>query len=328
MEIGKYAGAALYLSLCFAATAALAAKTPGPKTVVPTPDHVVIVMEENHGYSEIIGSSNAPYINSLAQSGALFTNSYAIEHPSEPNYLDLFSGSNQGVHDDSCPHSFAVDNEGSELIALGMSFAGYSEGLPAKGSLVCTYGKYARKHSPWTNSTNLPAKTDLPYPKFPVRYARLPTVSWVIPNLNDDMHDGSIQQGDTWLKNNLSAYVAWAQTHNSLLIVTWDEDDGGQSNHIATDLRRPHGAEAWAIRRDHQPLPGAAHRRSHVRPDPARQFRNREADQGRVAVEREQAVRYKLPPCPARLVQESAESAPPPELMIADGPNPGHAGGL
>ena len=64
---------------------------------VPRPDHVVIVIEENHSYGEIIGSSFAPYINSLATRGALFTQSYAITHPSQPNYLDLFSGSNQGV---------------------------------------------------------------------------------------------------------------------------------------------------------------------------------------------------------------------------------------
>lgn len=229
MDIGKRAGAALCLLLCFSASAALAAKT-----TVPTPDHVVIVLEENHSYSDIIGSPQAPYINALAQSGALFTNSHAIEHPSEPNYLDLFSGANQGIHDDSCPHTFTVDNEGSELIAAHLSFAGYSEGLPAKGSQVCTYGKYARKHAPWTNFSNLPANTNLPYTKFPKKFDKLPTVSWVIPNLDDDMHDGTIQQGDTWLQNNLSAYVAWAQAHNSLLIVTWDEDDGSQSNQIAT----------------------------------------------------------------------------------------------
>ena len=235
MKIAKRAGTTLFTAVCFAfAAGPLAASTP-----VPTPDHVVIVMEENHGYSQIIGSPSAPYINSLAQSGALFTKSYAISHPSQPNYLDFFSGANQGVTNDSCPHSFAVDNEGSELIAVGLSFAGYSEGLPAKGSLVCTSGKYARKHAPWTNFTDLPAKTNLPYTKFPGDYSRLPAVSWVIPNLDDDMHDGTIQAGDTWLKNNLSAYVAWAQTHNSLLIVTWDEDDGGQGNHIATIFAGP-----------------------------------------------------------------------------------------
>src|SRR5262245_37258153 len=83
----------------------------------PTPDHVVIAIEENRAYSQIIGSSAAPYINSLATQGALMTNSFAIEHPSEPNYLDLFSGSNQGVTDDSCPHTFSTPNLGGELIA-------------------------------------------------------------------------------------------------------------------------------------------------------------------------------------------------------------------
>ncbi|MBV8799799.1 MAG: acid phosphatase [Alphaproteobacteria bacterium] len=212
------------------ATASLAAGS------IPKPDHVVIVMEENHGYSEIIGSQSAPYINSLATQGALFTNSYAIGHPSQPNYLELFSGSNQGVTDDSCPHSFGADNEGNQLITAGYSFAGYSESLPAKGSGVCNYGAYARKHAPWTNFTDLPAKTNLPFTSFSKAFnkANLPTVSWVIPNLNDDMHDGTIAQGDAWLKANIKPYVDWVQTHNSLLIVTWDEDDGGQGNHIAT----------------------------------------------------------------------------------------------
>src|SRR5690348_1270019 len=116
---------------------------------LPVPDHVIIVMEENHGYSEIIGNKSAPYINSLAAAGALFTKSYAITHPSQPNYLELFSGSNQGVTDDSCPHTFKTKNEESELLALGFTFKGYSEGLPNRGSEICTSGEYARKHVPW-----------------------------------------------------------------------------------------------------------------------------------------------------------------------------------
>jgi hypothetical protein len=201
---------------------------------IPVPDHVIIVMEENHGYSQIIGNSQAPYINSLASAGALFTKSYAITHPSQPNYLELFSGSNQGVTDDSCPHTFYTKNEGSELLKLGLTFRGYSEALPNKGSEVCTSGEYARKHVPWTNFTDDPGRYSLPFTNFPADYAKLPTVSWVIPDLLDDMHDGTIAQGDTWLQNNLSSYVTWAQTNNSLLIVTWDEDDGSQGNHIAT----------------------------------------------------------------------------------------------
>src|SRR3954453_14929127 len=61
-------------------------------TMVPRPDHVIMVIEENHANSEIIGSSSAPYINSLAFQGAVLTNSHAVTHPSEPNYLALFAG--------------------------------------------------------------------------------------------------------------------------------------------------------------------------------------------------------------------------------------------
>lgn len=202
---------------------------------VPTPNHVIVVMEENHGYSQIIGSPSAPYINTLATQGALFTNSHAITHPSQPNYLALFSGSQQGITDDSCPHTFSTQNEESELLTAGKTFVGYSEGLPGVGSEICTSGEYARKHVPWTDFSNDPSANNQPFTSFPAtNFASLPTVSWVIPDLLDDMHDGTIQQGDTWLKNNLASYVAWAQTNNSLLIVTWDEDEGTSMNQIAT----------------------------------------------------------------------------------------------
>lgn len=212
---------------CTAGVFAAAAK-------VPIPDHVILVMEENHSYSEIIGSSQAPYINSLADSGALFTNSFAITHPSQPNYLELFSGSTQGVTDDSCPHSFTTKSEERELLSTGYTFKGYSEGLPDKGSEVCTQGEYARKHVPWTNFITDPAKFNLPFTSFPGDYARLPTVSWVIPDLLDDMHNGTIAQGDAWLQKNLSGYLDWAMSNNGLLIVTWDEDDGTENNQVAT----------------------------------------------------------------------------------------------
>ena len=201
---------------------------------VPRPDHVVIVIEENHSYSEIIGSSAAPYINSLAAQGALFTQSHATTHPSQPNYLHLFSGSNQGVTDDSCPHSFSTANLGQYLLDASLTFAGYSEDLPSVGSPVCTSGAYARKHAPWVNFTNIPTTTNLPFSYFPSDYTTLPIVSFVIPNLNNDMHDGTIQQGDTWLQQHLSGYVQWAMTHNSVLIITFDEDDSSQGNRIAT----------------------------------------------------------------------------------------------
>ncbi len=208
---------------------------------LPRPDHVVIVMEENHAYAQIIGSSSAPYINSLAQQGALFTNSHAVSHPSQPNYLALFSGSTQGLTDNSCPHTFSGPDLGGQLLAAGLSFTGYSEGLPSTGSTVCSNPSwnfwappYARKHAPWTNFTDVPATSNQPFISFPSDYSTLPTVSFVIPNQQDDMHSGSIQTADSWLQSQLGGYAQWALTHNSLLILTWDEDDSGSGNHIAT----------------------------------------------------------------------------------------------
>jgi acid phosphatase len=201
---------------------------------IPTPTHVIIVMEENHGYSEIIGSSQAPYINTLASEGALFTNSSGIAHPSQPNYLALFSGSTQGITDDSCPHTFSTQTLESELIKAGKTFGGYAEGLPSVGSEVCVSGEYARKHVPWTDFSADISKDDEPFTSFPTNFANLPTVSWVIPDLLDDMHDGTIQQADAWLQTHLLPYVTWAKNNNSLLIVQWDEDQGTTGNLIPT----------------------------------------------------------------------------------------------
>jgi acid phosphatase len=190
---------------------------------------------ENHSYSDIIGNPVAPYINSLARQGALFTSSRAITHPSEPNYLALFSGSTQGVADDSCPHRFTAPNLGGDLLKAGKSFTGYAEDLPGPGSPACTAGGYARKHAPWTDFSDVPGSASLPFTSFPVNdFARLPTVSFAIPNLCHDMHDCPVPFGDAWLRAHMKSYADWAMSHDSLLILTWDEDDGSQANQIPT----------------------------------------------------------------------------------------------
>jgi hypothetical protein len=201
---------------------------------VPRPDHIVVVVMENHSYGEIIGSSAAPYINSLASTGATFTASIAITHPSEPNYLALYSGSTQGLTNDSCPHAYTSANLGSELFAKQLTFKGYSESMPSNGYTGCTSGSYARKHNPWVNFASVPATSNLTFSSFPTDYTTLPTVSFVVPNLKDDMHDGSVAMGDAWLQQHLDGYAQWAKTHNSLLVVTWDEDDHSANNHIPT----------------------------------------------------------------------------------------------
>ncbi|MBV8583318.1 MAG: acid phosphatase, partial [Candidatus Eremiobacteraeota bacterium] len=91
----------------------------------PRVSYVTVVLMENRNYDNIVGSSDAPYFNkTLVAQGALLTNSHAVSHPSEPNYLALFSGSTQGITSDACPLSYSSRNLGSELITAGKTFVG------------------------------------------------------------------------------------------------------------------------------------------------------------------------------------------------------------
>jgi phosphatidylinositol-3-phosphatase len=185
---------------------------------LPRFDHIVVVILENHSAEQIVDAKHAPFIVQLAQGGALFTNAFAVAHPSQPNYFALFSGTTHGVKDDK---DYIVDapNLASALQAAGKSFVGYVEaGSP-------------RKHNPWQSFVNARA-TERNLNEFPRDFTQLPTVSFVIPDLDHDMHDGSIVDGDRWLKAHLSVYAEWAKTHNSLLIVTVDEDDYSAANRI------------------------------------------------------------------------------------------------
>jgi acid phosphatase len=198
------------------------------------PEHIVVVVFENKGTGQILGSGKAPAFDALARQGARYTRSYAITHPSQPNYLALFSGSTQGVTDDSCPHTFTTMNLARQLLDTGRTFIGYAESLPRSGFTGCSQGRYARKHAPWTDFADLPATVSQPYTAFPSDLTRLPSVAFVAPDLCDDMHDCPVATGDRWLADQLSGYTTWAQTHHSLLIVTFDEDDSVGANLIPT----------------------------------------------------------------------------------------------
>ena len=212
----------------------------GASSAFPRPDHVVVVVEENKSLSAIIGNAEAPYLNSLAARGAVFANFHALVHPSQPNYLALFSGSVQGVVSNAVPppgSPYDAPNLATGLFGAGRSFAGYSEGLPYAGFTGSLDGSYRRRHNPWVNFSNVPASSNLPFSDFPSpdRFEALPTVSFVVPDLGHDMHYGSIAEGDAWLRDHLDAYVQWAATHNSLLLITWDESsEHDASNHIPT----------------------------------------------------------------------------------------------
>jgi acid phosphatase len=211
--------------------------TAGSRPTLPPPAHVVVVIEENKSAAEVLDNPDAPYIEHLSSIGATMIASYAVTHPSEPNYLALFSGSTHGLHDDSCPATgspYTTANLASSLAGVGLRFTTYAEDLPATGSLVCSAGAYARKHNPVTDFAGLPGAANQPFTSFPASYDHLPAVSFVVPNLDHDMHDGTIAQGDAWLRSNLDGYVRWAGAHDSLLVLTWDEDDDSSSNHILT----------------------------------------------------------------------------------------------
>ena len=144
------------------------------------------------------------------------------------------------------------------LIAAGLTFATYSENLPAVGFDGDTYStdptknQYQRKHNPIANwqaldapaNYHVPLSVNQPFSAFPADaagYATLPTISFVVPDEQHDMHDGSIAQGDGWLQTHiLDGYYQWAKAHNSLLIVTFDEDaNNTPSNQVLTIFAGP-----------------------------------------------------------------------------------------
>jgi hypothetical protein len=200
-------------------------------------DHVVIVLHENKNYPDVASGSQAPYLQNLAGQGALFSQSFGITHPSQPNYVALFSGSTQGLTGDSCPNTFkGKGNLFQQLGAAGISYGSYAEDLPSTGYTGCSSSKYQRKHAPWVNFDNVDKTTQRAFSAFPSDYTKLPTVSFVIPNMCDDMHDCSISTGDSWQKSHLDAYAQWAKTHNSMLITSFDEDNFTSVNQIYTSF--------------------------------------------------------------------------------------------
>ncbi len=191
---------------------------------LPRPAHVVVVVEENHTFAQIVGNAKAPYLNRLAATGALFTHAFGVTHPSLPNYFALFSGLTND-NGDGCPATGIpadAPNLGSELLSAKLTFHAYSESLPEAGWHGCAAGTYGRKHAPWVHFSNVPAALHRPLSQLH-SYDALGTVTFLIPNVDDDMHDGTVMQGDDWFSARLDSLVRWARTHDTLVIVTWDE---------------------------------------------------------------------------------------------------------
>jgi hypothetical protein len=195
--------------------------------------HVVWILMENKDYSSVIGTGSAPFINRLAHTYGLATDYSAISHPSLPNYIALTSGSDQGIADDSDPSSHHLDvpsifsqlpDGGSRSLEQGMP------GNCASGDS----GEYAVRHNPETYYTNLGTECrryDVPFGARPNLSARL---TFVTPNLINDMHDGSIGDGDRFLQGYLPALMATPQyrARNTVIFITWDENEGSGGNQV------------------------------------------------------------------------------------------------
>ncbi len=180
--------------------------------------HVVVVIEENYSGPSIISGGQAPYLRSLAAQGEYFPNYRGVSHPSEPNYMALFSGSTQHTDgSDSCIKTSAKSIVG-EARSAGISVEGYVEGLSSGSNYAC-------RHDPFSQFADA-RRYETDFSKFPSSYAALPKLSFVVPNLTDDMHDNGIGPGDRWARAHLSGYAQWAKAHDSLLIVMSDENDG------------------------------------------------------------------------------------------------------
>jgi hypothetical protein len=210
----------------------------------PAYSHVLVVVEENHGYSDIIGNTtDAPYINGvLATGGVVLTNAYGEQHPSQPNYYWLFSGSNQGITNDtppSAPTNSSTNNLYNELqdhfagtAQSNNFFGGYADQFPGVSNAYNDGTNYVVRHVPWLGFSSInggnPAAITQDFGAFPLNnFGTLPAFSFITPGLNDDMHDynstGSqahgtnitnalyssqaISNGDAWLSNNLNAYA-------------------------------------------------------------------------------------------------------------------------
>jgi len=231
----------------------------GPQSTSPpssSPDpslsfgHVILLVEENQNYSEVIGNPSVPYLNSLASQYGLATQYYANTHPSIGNYFMLTTGRIE-TNNDSLPIMVSDDNLARRLTAAGKSWKAYAEALPTVGYIGGDAFPYLKHHNPFAYLSDVvndssQTKNLVPFSQFAADLASgsLPNFSYIVPDALDDAHDGSLAQADAWLQQNLAPLLSSTQFQNDgLLIITFDEADGRDSTHggghIATIVVSP-----------------------------------------------------------------------------------------
>jgi acid phosphatase len=207
---------------------------PRPSTSLPNFSHIYVIIFENKEYSSVIGSSSAPFINSLVSQYGLSTGFYAERHPSEPNYIALTSGGTQGIADDGV-YNLGVNNLFDQITASGRTWKSVQQGNPGNcfaGSSssavtdgVGKSGAYVRKHNPAISYTSISGNSS--------KCANITNLAsfdpaaanfqFITPNMINDMHDGTVADGDNFLKAFLPKITSSPAFANSVVYLTFDE---------------------------------------------------------------------------------------------------------
>jgi phospholipase C len=214
--------------------------------------HVLWIFMENKAYSQVIGSSSAPFTNQLARQCGLATNYTATTHPSLPNYIAATSGDFWGIADDNPPssHTLGVASIYSQLKAVGKTWRDYEESAPSNCPLASS-GQYAVKHDPapyYTGIRSDCSNWDVPMGTTTsgnllddLNANTLPDFAFLTPNLCNDTHDCSVATGDSWLSAWFNIILASAayKAGSTAIFLTYDEDDGSASNRVVTIVVSP-----------------------------------------------------------------------------------------
>jgi len=200
--------------------------------------HVFLLVEENHGFSSVVGNADMPYLNSLAAQYGLATQYFANTHPSIGNYFMLTTGQIV-TNNDSFTGVVSDDNVVREFNNAGISWKSYAESLPRAGYTGGNMGNYLRRHNPFSffsDVLNYPSQAAnlVPFSQFAGDLAagKLPAFTYIVPNNQNDAHNGTLAQADQWLQQNIEPLLdSPLFQKDGLLILTWDEAEDSDTSH-------------------------------------------------------------------------------------------------
>jgi len=178
-----------------------------------------------------------PYLNQLAKQYGLATQYYADTHPSIGNYF-MFTTGQIITNDDSYTGTVSADNLVRHIVAAGKTWKSYAEDLPNVGYTGGDSGAYAEHHNPFSYFSDVrgtaQANNLVPFSQFAndMGAGKLPDFSFVIPNMNDDAHNGTLTQADSWLQQNIAPVLSSSQFQNGgVLIIVFDEAEESDGTH-------------------------------------------------------------------------------------------------